>query len=326
MNSTHQALLAIAASAGVAVGTVQAQDAGAPEAPETRVAEPAAVEQAVSEQTESEQPMPSIVERDEEGMLIVPDELPELEAVALLELDQPTRDRLRVMVREREELIDTLLIHNSFAVFALRQNAPDFFNHRAKKTTLSVNTKAARETMRIKGERLFARGALIREIREIIPEDQHESFNAMLDEYYLAIADERSRANGWTGPDADPEQAEEELDARTIKLRERAHRSQMKQLIREINRRYARPIGSSPEEVDAYLTRLELEPESEMQIVAIAYQHLDERDADPRRAKDDPILIGDVVKDLDWPANRSLLNRAREVERSGDEQAADSNS
>lgn len=123
----------------------------------------------------------TIVERDFDGRVKIPDTTPEQAALALLEIDEATRAKVDRVLTRRLAILTEFVGENLFLLQQLdtADKAGD------KMGTLLFIYKAAHE---LRG--LTENGTLQHQIAQTLPRDQARAFNAILAEFWKAYADE----------------------------------------------------------------------------------------------------------------------------------------
>lgn len=227
----------------------------------------------------------SLVERGFDGRILPLEVVPEEVAVSLLDLDEASRSRVDTILDERSAILDRVLVENLDLLLKFQS---------ARASGSATRQLSILRAFIRKLEPLRRRGSLRDEIARVLPEDQRARFEAMIDEY----------------EDALEAQARADARARGERFRPLAYRIRrnLERLGQDIVASYERAVASRTAELEAFLTRASLGPQSEREVRRIITEFgqqtmLRPAPADKRR----------LVRDL-WnavrPEERTRLIRA----------------
>lgn len=185
----------------------------------------------------------SLVERGFDGRIRPLTTSPEERAVALLRLDEATRARVETILDERSAILDRVLVDNLDLLLQFQS---------ARASGSATRQLSILRAFVRKLEPLRRRGSLRDEIARVLPEDQRARFEAMIDEY----------------EDALEAQARADARARGERFQPLAYRIRrnLERLGQDIAASYERAIGSRVAELEAFLERASLSPESEREV------------------------------------------------------------
>ncbi len=235
----------------------------------------------------------SLVERGFDGRIRPLTTSPEERAIALLRLDEATRARVDTILDERSAILDRVLMDNLDLLLQFQS---------ARASGSATRQLSILRAFVRKLEPLRRRGSLRDEIARVLPEDQRARFEAMIDEYEQALQ----------------EQARADARASGERFRPLAYRFRrnLERLGQDIAASYERTVASRIAELEAFLTRASLAPESEREVRRIITEFgqqtmLRPTPADKRRLVRDlwnavrpeerPRLIRALMSDSDLP-------------------------
>jgi hypothetical protein len=182
----------------------------------------------------------SLVQRDYEGRVRRLEVPPEEAALALLALDDASREATQRVLAERAAILDRLVLDNLPLLIRLR-SAGAAGDRRAQ--------AAIAAELFVKAEPLRARGSLRDQLAAALPEAQRPRFHALVDEYWDAVVAER-RALG------------DRQGRLGILAGER-----LRVLGEEVARSFARQLDRrGEEEFERLLASLELRPDQEARV------------------------------------------------------------
>jgi hypothetical protein len=225
----------------------------------------------------------SLVDRDFNGKVKRLEVPAEEEALGLVELSAEERARVDGVLAARASTMDEIVKDNLLLLGKVHTAVQG--GDRAEIVGLLGEVREAMEPMR-------ARGTLMEELQDALPNEKAKRVKVLAKEYREALYAEMKAAK--------------EAGGERLRLREFVTRETLAELGGEIKRAYERTLGASQANFERVLAKLELRPEQETKIRNMAVRHVEETKGKATRAQNVAFVLR-VMRELDAGQRKRLM-------------------
>jgi hypothetical protein len=240
----------------------------------------------------------TLVERDFQGRVKELDTDPVSAALPKLGLDGTTLEACTIILAQRREILDRIVGDNLLTLLKIQQSRQTGDTGEVRRLTRELVGKA--------GE-LRERGRLMDELEGVMPADKHAELRRMVTEYVVASggSHEGDGAMGDEGQGGGGDKAGRGGRGRA------AAAGFASMLGAEIRRSYERVVGQRVAEFDALIKRLELTPEQEGKVRALAQASFDKNQGrKPSRAEGTRVFL-EIYRELNEEQRAKLIEYVR---------------
>lgn len=233
----------------------------------------------------------TLVRWDYGGRLVLLDSSAEEAAIALLDLTRREKERVLQIVAERAAIFDRV-ISTSLDLF-LKFEAADARQDRAEMLDL-----LGQFTERL--GRLTQRGSMFDEIYAALPREEAARFALLVDEYHRALLRDARRAA--------------ELENRAFNAVQAALEIRGQEMLRAIERSFERTSLAGEREFEELLEKLDLKPESEQVVRAMATDFALKTNLNPT-AGQTLVFVVQLLAELEPEERVKVVRKVFEIER-----------
>ncbi|KAA0215644.1 MAG: hypothetical protein DYG94_08610 [Leptolyngbya sp. PLA3] len=233
----------------------------------------------------------TLVRWDYAGRLVLLDSSAEEAAIALLELTREQKERVLEIVAERAAIFDKVII-TSIDLFQRFESADESKNGAQMLDLLGQFTERLGPLTR--------RGSLFDEVYSVLPREQAMRFARLVDEYHWALLRDARRAA--------------ELENRSFDAVQAALQIRGQEMLRAIERSLERSTVAGEREFEELLEKLDLKPESEQTIRAMATDFAARTNLNPTKAQT-LVFVVQVLAELEPGERAKVVRKIIEINR-----------
>lgn len=233
----------------------------------------------------------TLVRWDYAGRLVPLDSSAEEAAIALLDLTREQKQRVLKIVAERAAIFDKVIL-TSIDLFQRFEAADE------RKDAAEMLDLLGQFTQRLGP--LTRRGSVFDEIYGLLPREQAGRFALLVDEYHQALLRDARRAA--------------ELENRAFDALQAAVAIRGQEMLRAIERSFERSTVAGEREFEELLERLDLKPESEQIIRAMATDFAAKTNLNPTKGQT-LVFVIQVLAELETAERVKVMRKVFEIER-----------